>query len=290
MSDTSKSHIETLLRLIDDPDPEVREQVMAELRRQAPSSMEVLRDRAENADSDSVRDLLNDVIHGERERPLSDLVKLVKYHAVRETDIDLEEAMILLDSFGRPRADHTRIGSYLDSLALRVHELFITQVHPNELTHVMAMHAVLFEEEGFHGTSEDYYDPNNSYLSSVIESHQGIPVSLAAIELLLADRIGLDMHGVAMPYHFLLYVPEMDQYIDPYHTGNFISREDCKEFIERSGLEFKETMLSPVRNVDIVTRMLRNLSYAHNKRADVWEAQVLGRALNQIQPQDGRSS
>ena len=278
------SNISSLLRLIDDPDEEVYLAVVAQIRAMGPSAIPELRAEIVRCEGPSARQRLTQIIRDFQVEPLNDLIRLLKLHQQSETDIDLEEALFLLDAFGRPEADRREVAAYLDDLALQVHEIFISQLPANDLTHVLSIHSVMFEREGFHGASADYYDPLNSYISSVIGRKEGIPVSLAAVELLIADRVGLEMTGVAMPYHFVLYAPELHLYIDPFHAGNFISRNDCITFLERSGLSFHEQMLQPVSNVDMIIRMIRNLSFAHNRKLEVWEAQVLEGALRDVSP------
>lgn len=284
--DTNDHHaiLVNLLSLIDDPDETVHTAVMDKLRSMCPAIIPELRLELERVVGTKARAFVLDLIHEYQQQPLDDLVRLLKLHLHTSQDIDLEEAMVLLDGFGHPAANAHSMSKYLDELALRVHEVFITKTPANDLTHVMALQTVLFEQEGFHGASEDYYAPSNSYLTSVIERKEGIPVSLAAIELLVADRIGLDIQGVAMPFHFLLFVPELGLYLDPFQYGTFISRDDCVTFVRRSGLSFDQRMLDPVRNVDIIIRMLRNLALAHERHAEVWEAQAIHKALRDLGP------
>ena len=282
--DDYSSELMSLLALIDDPDETVHSAVMDRLRSLCPDVIPELRSSLDRVVSSRARDLIFELIHEYQQQPLTDLVRLLKLHVDASTDVDLEEALVLLNGFGHPAANTRSMSTYLDDLALRVHEVFITKTPANDLTHVMALQTILFEEEGFHGASEDYYAPSNSYLTSVIERKEGIPVSLAAIELLVADRIGLDIQGVAMPFHFLLYVPELGLYLDPFQYGTFISRDDCVTFVRRSGLSFDQRMLDPVRNVDIMIRMLRNLALAHERHGEVWEAQAIHAALRDLGP------
>ena len=44
---------------------------------------------------------------------------------------------------------------------------------------VKDMNFVLFEELGFCGNEQNYYDPGNSYLHVVLERKTGIPISLS---------------------------------------------------------------------------------------------------------------
>ena len=60
------------------------------------------------------------------------------------------------------------------------------------------LHHVLFDEEGFIGNSEDYYNPSNSYLPAVLEMKRGLPITLCMIYKLVADRLGLNRADLAV--------------------------------------------------------------------------------------------
>lgn len=275
--------LDACLRLLDDPDETVGEAVRQKLHDMGREVLPSLRATVESTENELVHQRAVDVEREFRIDDLTSLILLVLAHKRTETDIDLQEALVLLNGFGRPEDDRTAIADYLDALALRVHEKFIAMHPANDLTQLMALHTILYDEEGFHGAVEEYYDTKNGYLSSVIARRTGVPVSLAVIELLLAERTGLDIRGVALPYHFVVYVPEVDIYVDAFHGGTFLSREDCRTFIQRSGLTFDENMLRPVKNLDIVVRILRNLSFAHARAGEIWEAETLRRALYGIE-------
>ena len=58
------------------------------------------------------------------------------------------------------------------------------------------LHEVLFDEEGFAGNVDDYYNVANSYLPVVLETRRGIPISLTLLYKLVAERLGLPVQGV----------------------------------------------------------------------------------------------
>src|SRR5947209_4527227 len=41
----------------------------------------------------------------------------------------------------------------------------------------------LFHEMGFHGNTQAYYDPRNSYLNDVLDRRTGIPITLCAVAM-----------------------------------------------------------------------------------------------------------
>src|SRR5205814_1284955 len=55
---------------------------------------------------------------------------------------------------------------------------------------IAALNAVLFAGHGFAGDTEDYYNPENSFLHRVIERRRGIPITLAVVYLEVARRAG----------------------------------------------------------------------------------------------------
>ena len=66
------------------------------------------------------------------------------------------------------------------------------------------LNAYLFDEQGFHGNQENYYDTRNSFLNEVIERKTGIPITLSVVYIELARQVGLPIVGVSMPGHFLV--------------------------------------------------------------------------------------
>src|SRR6185295_7102685 len=49
----------------------------------------------------------------------------------------------------------------------------------------------LFDECGFRGNTDDYYDPRNSCLNDVLERRVGIPITLSVLVLEIGVRLGL---------------------------------------------------------------------------------------------------
>jgi len=93
---------------------------------------------------------------------------------------------------------------------------------------VAALNRFLYEERGFHGNRSDYYDARNSFLNEVIERRTGIPITLAVVYLAVGQRLGLPLHGVGFPGHFLVKCDAPDEIlIDPFE-GKLVSRDECE--------------------------------------------------------------
>ena len=147
-----------------------------------------------------------------------------------------------------------------------------------ELQRLRALNQFFFRDLGFGGNINDYYDPDNSFLNTVLRTRRGIPITLAVLWLELAVGLGLNARGVAFPGHFMVKVnlPKGQVVIDPFN-GQSLSREELAErlepFRQRSPIseEFEVPMglyLQSALPRDIIARMLRNLQEIHKTQED----------------------
>ncbi len=197
-------------------------------------------------------------------------------------DINLERASLLLSSFGFPELNDSEFHEALDRIALRVHSVFIQMKNPSDLTLLMSLNTVFFEQEDFRGATKNYYAPENSYLCQLLKTKRGIPISISVVYMLVAERVGIELHGIGMPLHFLVFHPTLNVFIDTFNHGAFISRADCEQFIRQSGFAYSDSMLNKSSNISITARMMRNLIYAHSKYDQKWEAETLQETLDEI--------
>uniref|UniRef100_UPI0004925FFF SirB1 family protein n=1 Tax=Xanthomonas campestris TaxID=339 RepID=UPI0004925FFF len=84
-----------------------------------------------------------------------------------------------------------------------------------------AVNRYLFDELGYSGNHDEYYDPRNSYLNEVFERRLGNPISLAMVQIEVARRLGIPLAGVSFPGHFLVRLPVDDGVLvmDPFNGG-----------------------------------------------------------------------
>ena len=196
-----------------------------------------------------------------------DLGQLMQKAAGPDADVDLELGAFLISRLG----EETEItpedfAAELDRIAAPLRQLLhIIPDHEAE-ERIGAFRRYLFAEKGFRGNTDNYYDPRNSFLTEVLASRCGIPVSLSVLCLLIARRVGLPRHGVNLPGHFILkyqsdgYV----MYLDPFNEGNLLTEEDCLNFLVRQGLEPTALYLTRTSALTILKRMYRNLINYHS--------------------------
>ena len=125
------------------------------------------------------------------------------------------------------------------------------------------LRAYCFETLALVGNRDDYGDPENSFLDSVLERRRGIPISLAVAMIEIGRRIGVPVLGVGMPGHFLVRDATRDeQWCDPFDGGALCDADDCRALYARvhgNADAFSLRMLQPTPPRSILTRMLMNL-------------------------------
>ncbi|HZF00151.1 MAG TPA: tetratricopeptide repeat protein [Planctomycetota bacterium] len=137
---------------------------------------------------------------------------------------------------------------------------------------VERFNAFFFDELGFHGNAEDYYDPRNSYLNDVIDRRTGIPITLAALYCEVGRRAGLRAHGVGFPGHFLAkcLIAGGEVLVDCFNART-LSRDDCQALLDSfrpGGGAVTDEMLEIAEPREILSRMLHNLRRIHAGRGE----------------------
>ena len=130
-------------------------------------------------------------------------------------------------------------------------------------------HEVLFAEERYTGNSKDYYNPHNSYLPRLLETREGLPITLCLLYKTVMERIGLKTDGVNAPGHFLASV-EVDgetMMVDPFSGGRVMTREDAFQRVEQvmeARVPRDDRVLPVAEPQEWLERMLRNLQAIFN--------------------------
>jgi regulator of sirC expression with transglutaminase-like and TPR domain len=182
-------------------------------------------------------------------------------------------------------AERRRVDDLGQDAAERISDL------SNPFARLDALRVFLFEDLGFRGNDEDYYDPRNSFLNEVIKRRLGIPLSLSILYIEVARAAGLDARGVGLPGHFVVRVDDGGRrlLIDPYHGGGVITEEDCRQLVARStgrpGL-FRPDLLEGVGPTEMLGRLLRNLKRIYLAREDHRRALAVVDKLRRVFPDE----
>lgn len=187
------------------------------------------------------------------------------------------EAAVAVAQDDDPGLDPQDVLAQIDTLADRLKRRLPADAAP--LQRLRLLNRYFFQELGFSGNVNDYYDPRNSYLPEVLKTRRGIPITLALLYTEIASQVGLTASGVSFPGHFLvkLRMPRGEVVLDPFN-GQSLSRDELDErlapYRRQRGLvgEFEAPLglfLQSAPPRDVIARLLRNLKEVH-RTADDW--------------------
>ena len=154
-----------------------------------------------------------------------------------------------------------KINEMGDSMKIKIGEV------KNTTYLISVLNEYLFDELGFHGAEEDYYDPANSFLNVVLDKKIGIPITLSILYSQIAKHIGLDLRIIGFPGHVI--VKYKDKIIlDPFYHGRLLTIEDLEKILDRNfgeDVEFIPEYLNEATTEQLLTRLLRNLKNAYTQ-------------------------
>jgi regulator of sirC expression with transglutaminase-like and TPR domain len=190
--------------------------------------------------------------------------------------IDLSRACLLIAQDAYPDLDVERYIGEIERMATRLRARLAPSAAGEE--RVVALNQLLYEELGYWGNTQDYYDPRNSYLNEVIDRRTGMPITMSILYMELGRRIGLPVEGVSFPGHFLVRVRLRGGMLvlDPFSGGAPQSEDELRSRVKRvipdgvaddlpaSELPLDQ-FLEPATNRQILARVLRNLKGIYRK-------------------------
>lgn len=195
-----------------------------------------------------------------------------------ETTDGLVRAAVAVSMHQRGDADPTAVQTELDDLADQVLERVFGD-DPRAL--VAHTHHVLFEEARFRGNLGGYDDPNNSYLSHVLRTRLGLPITLVLIYKAVLERVGVPAVGINAPGHFLAGVPAVAvgalanrqalAFIDPFAGGRLLGRDEALQRVIKSAggdllLDENTDLLPVATHKQWLMRIIRNLCHGFERR------------------------
>jgi regulator of sirC expression with transglutaminase-like and TPR domain len=206
--------------------------------------------------------------------------KFAQEMALPDADINLAKAALYIAQEETPDLDVDFYLVQLDQWAQQVEAILPAERYP--LRVIQSLNQFLYDDLGFEGNADDYYDPRNSFLNEVIERRTGIPITLALVYLEVARRLDFPMVGIGMPGHFLIRPEFKDAgiFVDAFHQGEILFPEDCENRLQeiyQQPIALEPEFLEAVSKRELIGRMLTNLKLIYINHQDV------ERALNTIE-------
>jgi regulator of sirC expression with transglutaminase-like and TPR domain len=192
-----------------------------------------------------------------------------------DAHLDLVEASLIIALEDQPRIDIQR---YLDQVGGWTEAIRGRLEGSRDIVRIVeVMNRVLFEEEGFHGENEDYYDPRSALLNEALDRHAGLPMTLSILYIELSRRVGMDAMGVSLPGRFLVkFTGDFGQIVvDPFDGGRVLSTVELQKILDEmygGGVRLREHHLRSFSRHEVLGRELAHLKAAYLAQRDLARA------------------
>jgi tetratricopeptide (TPR) repeat protein len=187
-----------------------------------------------------------------------------------EEDIDLATAVLLVSKRWDPSI---RLESYRD------------RIDPLSNSHktIEIINKLLFDEIGFSPVA-NADDPQDLFLSSVLDNKRGYCLSLSILYLSVGERLGLPLHGVVVPGHFFVRYADKGRTFniettqkgvspsDEHYIKEFKIPQDKEQVVYMRNLGKKETIgcfFNNLANVYFSLNNVENAYYYQQKAVDI---------------------
>jgi len=186
--------------------------------------------------------------------------------------LDLVEASLVIALEDEPRLDIERYLQQVGEWSSAVRDRL--EGSRDIVRMIESINGLLFDEEGFHGEDEDYYDPRSALLSETLDKHAGLPISLSILYIEICRRVGMEASGVSLPGRFLVkFSGEFGQIVvDPFDGGRVLSTVELQKLLDAmygGGVRLREHHLRSFRSKEILARELAHLKAAYLARHDL---------------------
>ena len=261
----NENELKALVSLLDDTDKEVKEHVRDRIISLGNKIIPFLEQSWENSFNPDVQKEIEDLVH---ELQFSLLKERLGQWKLSE-DQDLLTGLWIINTYQYPDLDFDQLNATMHQIYFEVWTTFKNDSPPYEK--IRTINSVLFKDLKFAANTKNFHSPANSMLSSVLDSKRGNPISLCAVYLLVAKKLGLPIYGVNLPNLFVLTYKSdnLTFYINAFNKGLIFSRQDIHNYLEHLKIEPKEEFFEPCQNLVIIKRTLRNLIFAFEKIGDL---------------------
>lgn len=282
-SKNDETMLTALLKLLDDPDPEVYTQIENKVIEIGPEALPYLLD---------VSDKNTDNLANSRINTLLQKIRFNKtLQALKEWQNKLEksplEAALILSEYHHQKLNTAEVLEQIEKIKRDIWLELVEDFTALEKIHIL--NHVLFKIYRFNGNKTNISQPQNCLISDLMDKRQGNSVILAILYQEIAQSLNLPVHGVNLPENFILSYLNTDQllsssdvlfYINPFNGGIVFTREDINTFIKQMNLNNKQEYYKPCLPEHTIIRLISELRQSYELLGDHSKKDDMNKLIN----------
>ncbi len=268
------SELKAIIKLINDPNPEIFEVVKNKLLDLGTVALLELKEKKKLIKNEFNLEKFNFIIDTIE---FSSTLNLFK-NWVNEGSDDLLNGVYLISKYNFPDLDIIALDQQIEKIKRDAWLQMNKNLTP--LEQIKVLNHILFNIHKFVKNTNDFYSPDNSYLNKVIDTKKGNPISIAILYLIVGIKLGIPLYGVNLPKNFILaYVEKLSNYnletdiedkdvsfyINPYNNGVVLTKREIDIFLKDQKIKPLDSFYNPCDNSIIAQRLLLNLVYSYER-------------------------
>ncbi len=291
MKETSERNIQALVSMIDEPDPEIFQEISEKILQCGDDAMPYLEDAWERFPEEDLRLRLEALKQQIRFDLLSE--KIIAW--AKHDSSDLLKAWMDITFYFHPDMNKE---SVLNNITNIRKDIWL-EMNENltALEQVKVFNHIFYDIHNFKGNLDDYHSPDNSFIDRVLERRTGNPLSISIVYMLVAQSVDLPIMGINLPEHFVLaYMGErfdtedmrihFDQplfYINAFSGGSVFSSKEVNDFLLKLGMEPMPEFFVPCSHQDIIIRMFNNLLLSCEKSGQLQQLALIKQLRDRLE-------
>jgi len=284
--------IAALIRLLEDPNNQVFEQVKNELIKigdEALSSLEIAAQK--NSFGDEFNERVISLINEIHRNVLKD--ELIQWINSEEKDLLLGSIIVSKhhDTYLEDSLVYDTIQSLRRAIWLEFND------YQTSFEQIKIFNRIFFGVSQFNCLNKESYSPDEIDISKVLESKQGAPLTIGLIYSIIAQSLDLPVYGVNLPNSFVLAFMDYNQsnfiinqqndfgvlfYINPKSLGDILDAREIDEFLSSRNLNPNRSHFEPCSNSSLIKRMIEDLMISFQHIGDDRKASDLNELINSI--------
>jgi len=279
----NNKELKALVSLLEDDDLEIIEHVEGRIKALGTYIIPYLEFEWENSFNPVVQKRIEELVHSLQFELLREKLYAWKVGGAE----DLLEGVWLINTYQYPDLELAELSKSLEQIYYEAWLEFKTDIHP--VDQIKILNSVLFSKLHFGANTKNFHSPGNSMLSVVLQTKKGNPVTLCIIYMLVAQKLKMPIFGVNLPNLFVMTYKQDDIqfYINAFNRGLVFSKKEIDEYIANLKLSENEIFYEPCSNIDIISRMLRNLIDSHEKLGHTEQVEEIKMLLKMIGKREG---
>jgi regulator of sirC expression with transglutaminase-like and TPR domain len=263
----NETEVNSLIRLLDDPDQEIYNHVHEKLLSYGSEVINYLENAFGEAFDPIQQERIANLVHEIQFDILKNDLRLWQHSGA----FDLLQGTLVINRYQYPDLDEQKVINQIEAIKRDIWIQMMNESSPPE--QIKLINHVFYSIYGFSGNTANHLDPQNSYLSQVLETKKGNHSLLAIIYSIIAQKLDIPVYGVNLPQHFILaYMDESRQsefeggvlfYINAFNKGLIFGRRDVDMFLKQLNVKYDKQFYEPCSNTEIIKRVLRNLISAY---------------------------